>query len=182
MTKKKGKCGAIPTENMPKKSHETPKPPPRPSREIVKEVPSLVESRKYYKGLPDLCKRVKSLKTISEWTVEEGSDRIILRKKKDCFQLPEFEVIIDDSLGFTILVYGWFLPEDHQLYTQKLRSMNNVTVSDLLREIECQLICPGVQPIEFSGQIIPHVIPRTVDPLYCDDEGGFDSFPKKQFW
>lgn len=142
----------------------------------------MVESRKYYKGLPDLCKRVKSLKTISEWTVEEGSDRIILRKKKDCFQLPEFEVIIDDSLGFTILVYGWFLPEDHQLYTQKLRSMNNVTVPDLLREIECQLICPGVQPIEFSGQIIPHVIPRTVDPLYCDDEGGFDSFPKKQFW
>ena len=66
----------------------------------------MVESRKYYKGLPDLCKRVKSLKTISEWTVEEGSDRIILRKKKDCFQLPEFEVIIDDSLGFTILVYG----------------------------------------------------------------------------
>lgn len=182
MTKKKVKCGAIPTENMPKKSHETPKPPLRPSKEIVKEVPSLVESRKYYKGLPDLCKRVKSLKTISEWTVEEGSDRIILKKKKDCFQLPEFEVIIDDSLGFTILVYGWFLLEDHQLYTRKLRSMNNVTVSDLLREIECQLICPGVQPIEFSGQIIPHVIPRTVDPLYCDDEGGFDSFPKKQFW
>lgn len=68
MTKKKVKCGAIPTKNMPKKSHETPKPPPRPSREIVKEVPSLVESRKYYKGLPDLCKRVKSLKTISgQW-------------------------------------------------------------------------------------------------------------------
>ena len=39
-----------------------------------------------------------------------------------------------------------------------------------------------MQPIEFSGQIIPHVIPRTDDPLYCDDEGGFDSFPKKQFW
>lgn len=101
MTKKKVKCGAIPTENMPKKSHETPKPPPRPSREIVKEVPSLVESRKYYKGLPDLCKRVKSLKTISEWTVEEGSDRIILRKK-DCFQLPEFEVIMDGSYQKTI--------------------------------------------------------------------------------
>ena len=101
MTKKKGKCGAIPTENMPKKSHETPKPPPRPSREIVKEVPSLVESRKYYKGLPDLCKRVKSLKTISEWTVEEGSDRIILRKRRIVFSCPNLK-----SLSMTV----WDLP------------------------------------------------------------------------
>lgn len=63
------------------------------------------------------------MKAITEWRVEERSDRIILRKK-DCFQLPEFEVKIDDSLGFAISVYGWFLTEGHELYTQKLRSMN----------------------------------------------------------
>ena len=55
MTKKKVKFGALPTENMPKKSHETPKPPSRSAREIVKDVPS-VEKRKYYTGLKDVCK------------------------------------------------------------------------------------------------------------------------------
>ena len=112
MTKRKVKFGALPTENMPKKSHETPKPPQRPAREIVKDIPSSANNKKYYKGLADVCKRIKGLKTISEWIVEERMDRVVLRKMKDCFQLPELELIIDDSLGYTISVYGWFLPED----------------------------------------------------------------------
>lgn len=173
MTKKKVKFGALPTENMPKKSHETPKPPRRPTS---------ANNKKYYKGLTDICKRIKGLKTISKWIVEERIDRVVLRKMMDCFQLPELELIIDDSLGYTISVYGWLLPEDHELYTRSLRSMNNVTVSDLIRDIECQLICPGVYPKELTGDIIPHVIPKVVDPLYSDDESGFDVFPKKQFW
>jgi len=182
MTKKKVKFGALPTENMPKKSHETRKPPSRPAREIVKDVPTSIDNRKYYTGLKDVCKRIKALKTISEWVVEERIDRVILRKMKDCFQLPEFELIIDDSLGYTIAIYGWFLPDDHELYTTSLRSMNNVTVSDLIRDIECQLICPGVNPKELTGQVIPHVIPKIVDPLYSGDEDSLDMFPKKQFW
>ena len=117
-------------------------------------------------GLKDVCKRIKALKTISEWIVEERIDRVILRKMKDCYQLPEFELIIDDSLGYTIAVYGWFLPEDHELYTNSLRSVNNVTVSDLKRDIECHHICPGVNFKELTGEVIPHVIPKIVDPLY----------------
>lgn len=182
MTKKKVKFGALPRENVPKKSHETLKPPSRPAREIVKDVPTSVEKRKYYTGLKDVCKRIKALKTISEWTVEERIGRVILRKMNDCFQLPEYELIIDDSLGYTIAVYGWFLPEDHELYTNSLRSMNNVTVSDLKRDIECHHICPGVNPKELTGQVIPHVIPKIVDPLHNDDECGLDMFPNKQFW
>ena len=148
----------------------------------MKEVPTSANNKKYYKGLTDICKRIKGLKTISKWIVEERIDRVVLRKMMDCFQLPELELIIDDSLGYTISVYGWLLPEDHELYTRRLRSMNNVTVSDLIRDIECQLICPGVYPKELTGDIIPHVIPKVVDPLYSDDESGFDVFPKKQFW
>ena len=43
----KRKFGALPTENMPKKSHETPKPPRRPTRETVKEVPTSANNKKY---------------------------------------------------------------------------------------------------------------------------------------
>ena len=41
---------------------------------------------------------------------------VVLRKTKEYFQLPELDLIIDDSLGYTIPVYEWFLPEDHELY------------------------------------------------------------------
>ena len=183
MTKRRVKFGVLPTENMPKKSHETPKPPSRPHREIVKDGSTTVNIRRYYKGPEDVCKRIKCLKSICEWTVEQHSDRVVLQKMKECFQLPEFDLIIDDSLGYTITVYGWFLPEDHELYTRSLRSVNNVTVSDLIRDIESRPVCPGVSPNELSGQVIPHVVPKVVDPLYSsNDEGGFDMFPKKQFW
>ena len=105
MTKRRVKSGVLPTENMPKKSHETPKPPSRPHREIVKDGPTTVNIRRYYKGLEDVWKRIKCLKSICEWTVEQRSDRVVLRKMKECFQLPEFDLIIDDSLGYTITVY-----------------------------------------------------------------------------
>ena len=130
--------------NMPKRSHETEKPTRRPLS-IVKE--NTVEStcaRKYYKGFSDLCKRVKSLKTLGEWTLQELEDRIVLKKNKESLQIPELELIIDDSLGYTILVYGWLLPEDHDLYSKNLRSINNVTVSDLVKDMEHYLVCPGV--------------------------------------
>ena len=102
MTKKKVKFGGLPMENMPKESHETPKPPSRPARQIVKEVLTTVENRKYYTGLKDVCKRIKALKTISEWIVEKRSDRVILRKMKDCFQLPEFELIIEWNIHMPV--------------------------------------------------------------------------------
>ena len=70
----------------------------------------------------------------------------------------------------------------NSIHTTSLRSVNNVTVSDLMRDIECQLICPGVCPKELTGDVIPHVIPNIVDPLYSDNESDFDMFPKKQFW
>lgn len=49
--------------------------------------------------------------------------------------LPEFELMIDDSLGFTISVYGWLLSEDHEIHTTNLKSVCNITVSELLRNI-----------------------------------------------
>ena len=80
LNKKKVKFGALPTENMPKKSHETPKPRSRPAREIVKDIPTSIEKRRYYTGLKDVCKRIKALKTISEWIVEERVDRVICER------------------------------------------------------------------------------------------------------
>ena len=32
--------------------------------------------------------------------------------------IAKFQVIVDCSLGFSISVYGWFIPDNHPLYMQ----------------------------------------------------------------
>lgn len=181
MVKKKPKIGALPTLNMPKRSHDTTKPATRPSRTVVTNNPVTENAKKYYQSFNDLCKRVKTLKTLNDWIVQELEDRLVFKKKRSQVMLPEIEIMIDDSLGFTIYVYGWLLPEDHELYTANLRSITNITVSDLVKSIATQSICPGVKPSEFSSSIVHHVIPKSVDPLFNDDDSG-TSFPHQEYW
>jgi len=183
MVKKKPKFGALPTLNMPKRSHDTVKPVARPPRSVVTEnstADTNSENHKYYRSFIDLCKRVNSLKTLDEWDIQELQDRLVLRKTTS-LMLPEFEIMVDDSLGFTISVYGWLLPEDHELYSMNLRSITNITVSDLIKNITTMSICPGVKPSALSSDIAHHVIPKCVDPLFNDNEDT-KSFPHKEYW
>lgn len=81
MVKKKPKIGALPTLNMPKRSHYTTKPAARPWRSVVNVNPITESSKKYYQSFNDLCKRVKTLKTLNDWIVQELEDRLVLKKK-----------------------------------------------------------------------------------------------------
>ena len=110
MIKKKPKFGALPTINMPRRTHDKTST-ARPSRSIVCDKP-LQNTPKFYKNFEELCKRVKLLK---EWKVKEMNDRLMNSVSVACM-MPQLEAIIDDSLGYTISVCGWRLPEDRELY------------------------------------------------------------------
>ncbi|KAL9959946.1 hypothetical protein ACROYT_G033325 [Oculina patagonica] len=93
--------------------------------------------------------------------------------------LAVYKRFIDDVFAI------WCGPKD--ILMEFLGALSNKTeriklTYNISENIECQLICPGVYPKELTGDIIPHVIPKVVDPFYSDEEGGFDVFPKKQFW
>jgi hypothetical protein len=180
MTKKKTRFVALPLLNMPKRSHETEKPPSRPARSVVEAFTDM-PPRKHYKNFSELCKRVAALKSLSGWNLKISEDRVILKRIKDSFLLPEVEIIIDDSLGFTIKMYGCYVPENHLLYTKYLRSIRNITVHDLVKEIDCFSLCCGVENVSsLTSQLIHHVIPMAADPL-CEDEHG-QMFPHKAYW
>ena len=105
MTKKKARFGALPKLNMPKKSHQSTKPAPRTTRtSLVQETDLSCVNHGYYKSFLNLCQRVKSLKTIDQWTKKVLPDRLILKKVYELFLLPKLEIIIDDSLGYTAKV------------------------------------------------------------------------------
>ena len=103
MAKKTPKFGALPTFSMPKRSHDMVRPVACPLRSVVEDNPVTESHQKYYSSFRDLCKRVKTLKTLQEWTVQELENRLLLQKKS-AVMLPEFELIIDNSLGFRISV------------------------------------------------------------------------------
>ena len=78
MTKKKPRFGALPTLNVPTKSHEYVKPTPRQPHHIVEEEQELSHPDVCYKNFAEMCKRVATLKSLSEWNSKTNCDRIIL--------------------------------------------------------------------------------------------------------
>ena len=53
---------------------------------------------------------------MKDWSIEEKAEHIIIKKEDKNTTFPEVEVTIDNSLGFSISVYGWPLPSTHQIY------------------------------------------------------------------
>ena len=178
MAKKKPKFGALPKLNMPKKSHESSKPSSRPERSVVKcnEAPL---PHSCYKGFSELCQRVKSLKSLGNWSLKIFDDKIVLKKMVDPYVLPHLEIFIDDSLGFTAKVFGSYLPEDHPLYLDYRRAVRNITVSDLIRQLEGCGLCDGVSTVELNGKLHHHVIPLSHDTFGEEEE---QQFPHQGFW
>ena len=95
--------------------------------------------------------------------------------------LAEYEIIVDDSLGFTIIILGWLLPEDHFLYTRHLRSVRNITISELINLVKTLTICQGVGDMDaLLGEVVHHVVPKVFDPLMSECTSSFQSLDYKR--
>ena len=165
------KPGSIPTLNMPKKSIETSVINERKPRTVVKEHP--VRERAYYKHLDDLKSRINDLKTLKDWTLSINEKEILLSYTSTLYQaaLPYLTIIIDDGLGFTIQVFNWFLPEDHNIYKMYKRTLKNITLSHLVNICLQFQMCKGIQLESLSSSVISHSIPKSRDVSFeCKDE------------
>ena len=166
MTKKRVIFGSLPTLNMPCRSHEVKLPIPRTPRKII----TNAEDNYVHKSFADVNNVLKKLKCWPEWSIEYCSDRSILKHFQPPYLIPSYEIMIDDSLGFTITASGWCLPEEHEIYYKFKRSMRNVAVPDLMHEILSYNICQGldIPSSDINPFILNHVVPKTFDPLHED--------------
>lgn len=179
MTKKKSRFWALPTLNMPTKSHECVKPTPRQPRHIVHEEQKLGHPDVCYKSFAEMCKRVVTLKSLSEWNSKTNGERIVLKKVVGPCILPEIEMVIDDSLDFTVKVFGCFMPDDHSVYGPYMRSMCDITIQGLIKELDCYKLCCGVEDTEICSNLCHHVVPLAKDPLESSES---QPFPQKEYW
>lgn len=106
MTKKKPRFGALPTLNMPAKSHETTKPTPRPGRSVVKDCEQPSSRSVCYKTFIELCQRVKGLKSFNDWNHKLFADRLVLMRVKNIWC-----IIIEHILFMTYQFIPAFLSE-----------------------------------------------------------------------
>ena len=153
------KLNALPTTNFPKKSHNPETTIER--REIVRHELVTHKPKQYlYENFDELTKRV-SLLQLKEWRVTMSQDNIVFEKFLPPCIVPHTKIFVDESLEFTIIIFGWPLPDDHNLYKNYYRSVRNVTISDLIKNIMSLNLCPGVG-IKSEG-LISHVVPCEVD-------------------
>ena len=93
------------------------------------------------------------------------------------------EIIVDDGLGFTVKVYGCYLVEDHPRYLEYRRLMQNVTMSNLVKELVGYKLCNGVQTLELTSKLFHHVVPINHDTVSeHEEEEEQQQFPYKSFW
>ena len=87
-------------------------------------------------------------------------------------------IIIFDAL--MIDKYNSHIPEDHPLYVTHRRSVRNISVCEIVRELECYKFFCGVEASELTSQLFHHVIPINVDSLQACEQG--EQFPNKGLW
>ena len=184
MTKKTIVPEAVPTLEMRKKSHATETVNrPGPSRSIVQLVK---QNHGYYANLSEVVRRIDNLKSLSAWQTTISEEYLILHKSSTYYNtnIPEFTVTID-GLGYTIKVYDWDIPENHEIYYTYRRCLKNVTVSDLVNILVNYFKCPGITHIINDENIYCHVITLNDDTSGISDDDdeikALNPYKRKQF-
>ena len=168
---------------MPSKSIQTSKPAPRQERRPVHALEATNVNRNVcYKTFSELCQRTQNLKSLNAWNIKVMSERVVLKKEAEPFLIPKFEIVVDESLGFTVKVFGAYLVDDHPLYTGNLRSMRNVTISNLVNGLEKYKLCDGVIATELTAKLYHHVVPIAANDQMDDENDKVNQFPHQGFW
>lgn len=130
-----------------------------------------------YEDLKSLMNSIEAAK-ITGWKVSAESENFYVTdensikytsrvvkflKYEPPYILPKYEMYVDDSLSFTIRVFGWLLPDTHPIYKDNFRSVQFITVTNLINVIEKYNICEGVCDKLLLGNTVKHAIPKEFD-------------------
>ena len=146
---------AIPTKKLPNTSHPTPEIAECRKLSIVRSNKNKLNTPKLYKSLNELHTRALKLK-LTGWTINKAESNVSLSYSEPLFHLPKYKIIIDDDLGFTVIAYGYSLRDDHVLYKKYIQFMGNVTVSNLIYDLQKYFLCGGctVSSEKFMNHIV----------------------------
>ena len=118
-----------------------------------------------YKNFKEFMSRINTLK-LDGWQTEELEGIGVKIVKFDHLHIiPIYEVYVGNDLEFSIRVFGWKLPVQHEIYEIYKKSCKNVTLSSLISLLNGYTICCGILQLEQTdfGSFIKHCIPKKVE-------------------
>lgn len=150
--------GAVPTENLPLKSHEA-KPSTRRVLERRQDAagPSTSASPPMEKKetFEKFCSNVMGI-SLDPWNITACTDdemRIELRDND--YSIPKFVLIIDSCLHFSLHVYNWLLPDENKIYSSRRRRINSTEIAECLLSLHTRefKICEGLRQNEYLNSV-----------------------------
>ena len=122
----------------------------------------VVTSLPLYKNFGDFLNRIAKFSIRNTCEIHIETNLVVITLLSTNHILPKYEIFVDDSLQFTLRVFGWILSEDHDLYKQYSQSFLNVTLSTFIFLLERYVLCKGIQVPNISKelQFQKHVIPK----------------------
>ena len=154
------------TKNLPNTSHPTSEITERRKLSTVRNSTSKLDTPKIYKSLNELHTRALKLKTRG-WIINEAESNVTLSYSEPLFHVPKYEIIINDGLEFTVIVYGFSLPDDHVLCNKYKQFMGKITVSNLIYDLQKYLLYVGCTVS--SEKHINHIAPCKTDVNKSDN-------------
>ena len=175
---------AVPTENLPLKSHEAKLGSTR--RVLVREQagPSSespsppVERKETFEEFSASLQEI----LLDPWIIAACTNKEIRIELRDSeYSIPKYVLIIDSCLHFSLYIYNWLLPDQHNIYSSCRRRINSAEDSELLTSLQNgkYKICEGLRqndylnsiakdPVDQShssfsvSDVVRHIVPKSI--------------------
>ena len=162
--------GAVPTLNLPAKSFESA---PSTSRRVLvkRTLPDVEKPKVLYKSLDDFKTKADRL-LLTGWRRNASEDTYVLEYFDAKHALPFYSIRINSGLEFDVYVFGWLLPESHQIYVEHKRLVTHLTIGTLTSLFSPFTLCPGLpqdegiltqDPVQGIFDVTRHTVPHCHD-------------------
>ena len=119
-----------------------------------------------YKSFSEFKERIKKLK-LKKWLIKEEDTFLCISYTDEAHIIPKYELYAASNLSYILRVFGWKVPNSHEIYQDYQNSFENVTLSQLIKRFEEETICLGILKPElvdiYSFQ--KHSIPKKFNPV-----------------
>ena len=158
------KPGEIPELNLPTKSFPSTPFQPRVSSATITTKRKCLElssqssptlSSSVYIYFDEFKDRIRLLKLPTSWSVAIADNQVVFTSKDNIHMVPDFEIYVNEYLTFSVHVYLWKLPINHEIYTSNHHSLQNITLSNHVHALHSYELCVGIKTdIPFSSSAL----------------------------
>ena len=111
-----------------------------------------------YQTYDEFRKRIQTLPSC--WDICLHDNYIVFQCKDNVHSVPKFEIFTDPSLSLTVRYLLWCLPDNNEICVKYDHSFKNVTVSNLINDLNSYGVCCGITDKSLGYSFAEHSVPK----------------------